>query len=59
MEKVVELDFLDLLYVKFNDLNFIYEVKKFQLFVGTSFKERSLVNLFPCIRFSWQALHFA
>lgn len=59
MEKVVELDFLDLLYVKFSNLNFIYKVKKFQLFVGTSFKERSLVNLFPCIRFSWQTLHFA
>lgn len=34
MEKVVDLDFLDLLYVKFSNLNFIYEVKKFQLFCG-------------------------
>ena len=46
MEKVVELDFLDLLYVKFSNLNFIYEVKKFQLFCGEKLQGKKSIEPF-------------
>ena len=50
MEKVVELDFLDLLYVRFINLNFIYEVKKFQLFCGEKLQGKKSIEPFSCYK---------